>query len=210
MALLNRIVTAIIALLLLVTSAYMAALPLGALTQIAGWADIAYQQLAVWYMENPMNFLIGQIAFGVFATLLFGALFWFERWPHRQRGVRVQTARGSNAELDPDSISRYLEWRLDQLAEIITVVPIVRPKGEIVHIKLEIETSPDTDVPTKTDEVIAVAKTMLEKNMGLRLGKLDVHMHYAPFEPEWLGVGAEASKGAHNSQNGVHQPNGVS
>jgi hypothetical protein len=40
-------------------------------------------------------------------------------------------------------------------------------------------------VPLKTDEVVDVTRTVVEQDMGLRLGKLDVHIRCAPFTPEW-------------------------
>jgi hypothetical protein len=109
-------------------------------------------------------------------VLFFGLLIGLEIWSGRRRGVRIRTVQGGSAELDTSSIGRRLSWHLDQLAEVISVVPMVRSKGGSVDIKLEIETAPDVDVPTKTDEVVAVTRELLEHEMGLKLGKLDVHM----------------------------------
>jgi hypothetical protein len=55
-----------------------------------------------------------------------------------------------------------------------------------VDVRLEIETAPDVDVPMKTDEVVEVARDIIEQDMGLRLGKLDVRIRHAPFEEEWV------------------------
>ena len=52
---------------------------------------------------------------------------------------------------------------------------------------LEIEAAPDVDVPMKTDEVVEVTRDLIEQDMGLKLGRLDVHMRYAPMDPEWAG-----------------------
>ena len=82
-------------------------------------------------------------------------------------------------------MARRLQWHLDQVADVITVVPSVRSRGGSVDIRLEIETAPDIDIPMKTDEVVDVTRDIIEQDMGLRLGKLDVHMRCAPFEPEW-------------------------
>ncbi|NJN82587.1 MAG: hypothetical protein HC802_10165 [Caldilineaceae bacterium] len=119
------------------------------------------------------------------AVLLLGALLTLELWVGRRRGVRIRTAEGGSAELDIKSIGRRLEWHLEQLAEIISVVPAVKSRGGSVNIKLEVETAPDVDVPMKTDEIVEVTRDIIEQEMGLRLGKLDVQMRYAPFEPDW-------------------------
>ena len=73
------------------------------------------------------------------------------------------------------------------MAEVINVMPLVKSRGGTVDIRLEIETAPDVDIPMKTDEVVDVTRAVIEQDMGLRLGKLDVLIRCAPFEPEWNG-----------------------
>jgi hypothetical protein len=114
-----------------------------------------------------------------------GTLLFFEFVSGRPRGVRIHTTEGGSAELDPNSVGRRLQWHLDQLAEVIAVIPAVKSRGGSVDIRLEIETAPDIDIPMKTDEVVGVTREVIERDMGLRLGKLDVHIRCAPFEPEW-------------------------
>jgi hypothetical protein len=46
---------------------------------------------------------------------------------------------------------------------------------------------PAVDIPKKTDEVVALARDVVEEDIGLTLGKLDVHMRCAPFEPTLAG-----------------------
>lgn len=68
---------------------------------------------------------------------------------------------------------------------MITVVPVVRSRGGSVDVRLEIETAPDVDIPLKTDEVVDATRTIIGQDMGLILGRLDVRMRTAPFQPEW-------------------------
>ena len=181
----NRVVASVVWLLLLVTASIVAVAPL----RIAGWLRTllaqAEQYVAQQQLDNSTNFLIGQTAVAIGAVLLFGFLLVLELWTARSYGVRIRTAQGGSAQLDTGSISRRLTWRLDQLAEIISVVPSVKSKGGSVDIRLEIETAPDVDVPMKTDEVVDVTRDIIEHDMGLKLGKLDVRMRYAPIDPEW-------------------------
>ena len=181
----NRIVAIVLWAALMATVGFVAVAPLAtiaflqnALTQASTW--VSAQQEA-----DASNFLIGQIAVGVIALIIFGLLIGFEIWSGQRRGVRIRTAQGGQAELDTSSISRRLSWQLDQLAEVISVVPIVKSKGGSVDIKLEIEAAPDIDVPMKTDEVVEVTRDLIEQDMGLKLGRLDVHKRYAPMDPEW-------------------------
>ncbi len=181
----NRIVAIVLWLLLMAVIGVAAAAPL----TVLAWTQTGLAQAGDWLAAQQEidagNFLIGQIATGVVAVLIFGVLIGLEIWSGQRRGVRIRTAQGGSAEIDTSSISRRLSWQLDQLAEVISVVPIVKSKGGSVDIKLEIEASPDVDVPMKTDEVVDVTRDIIEHDMGLKLGRLDVHMRYAPMDPEW-------------------------
>ncbi len=185
MNLFNRIVAILLWLTLLIALLVAAVIPL----QTADWLQANLAELAAWLanvrLENPVYFVIGQAAVGIGALLILGALLFFEVMTLRRRGVRIRTAEGGAAELDTVSVERRLQWHLDQLAEVITVVPAVRSRGGSVDVRLEIETAPDIDIPMKTDEVVDVTRDIIEQDMGLRLGKLDVHVRCAPFDPEW-------------------------
>jgi len=182
----NRVVTTILWLALAAAVSVAAVIPLGTVAWLQAQLGRADVLLSEWKAANPTNFLIGQVAVAITAVLLFGFLAVLEVWTARRRGVRIRTAQGGSAELDPNSVSRRLSWRLDQLAEIVTVAPTVKAKGGAVDIKLEIETAPDVDVPMKTDEVVEVTREIIEEDMGLKLGKLDVRMRYAPVDPDWV------------------------
>jgi hypothetical protein len=185
MAIFNRVVAALLWLVLLGVLTVFAVVPLGVIAQAQAWLAALAQILQGWQSANPTNFLIAQAAFGITVVLIFGILFWLELWAGRRRGVRIRTVEGGSAEVDTTSVGRRLEWHLDQLAEIIRVVPIIRSRGGSVDIKLEIEAAPDVDIPMKTDEVVEVTRDIVEQDMGLKLGKLDVHVRCAPFQPDW-------------------------
>ena len=181
----NRLVAVIVWIGFLAGVIYAAATPISLLTLGAARLGTFAEQLTAWQTASPTNFLIGQIAVGLTALLIFGTLLWVELWPKRSRGVRIHTSEGGSVELDTQSIARRLVWHLDQLAEVIAVVPDVKARGSAVDIRLEIETAPDIDVPMKTDEVVEVTRDIIEQDMGLKLGKLDVRMRHAPFQEEW-------------------------
>jgi hypothetical protein len=182
----NRIVVLLLWLILLAAVGVAAVLPLRTVRTLQRILGDWETQLQLALETDATNFLIGQIAVGVVGLLVLGFLIALAIWSGRQRGVRIRTAQGTSAELDTSSISRRLSWHLDQMAEVINVVPLVTSRGGSVDIKLEIETAPDIDVPMKTDEVVAATREIIEHDMGLKLGKLDVHMRYAPFDPEWV------------------------
>ena len=182
----NRVIAVLLWLLLLAVVGYTAIFPHRVIVLMLDLLLQMQESLRVQQAANGINFLIGQLSVGVLAVLIFGSLLWLELWPHRQRGVRVQTVEGGSVELDTDSIARRLSWHLDQLSEVITVIPDVKARGNGVDIELDIETAPDIDVPMKTNEVVEVTQDLLEEDMGLRLGRLDVRIRHAPFEEEWV------------------------
>ena len=185
MNLFNRIVAILLWLALLVAALVCAAIPLQSADWLQTQAGLLVGQLERWQAANPTNFLIGQASVGIGALLIFGTLLFFEVLSGRPRGVRIRTSEGGSAELDPSSVGRRLQWHLDQLAEVITVIPAVKSRRGAVDIRLEIETAPDIDIPMKTDEVVDVTREVIERDMGLKLGRLDVRIRCAPFEPEW-------------------------
>jgi hypothetical protein len=182
----NRIVAILLWLILLAVIAVIAVMPLQTIRTLQSTLSEWESHLTVAAQTDATNFLVGQIAVGVVGLLIFGLLIALNIWSGQRRGVRIRTAKGGSAEMDTSSISRRLSWHLDQLAEVINVVPSVKSRGGSVDIKLEIETAPNIDVTMKTDEVVAATRDIIEQDMGLKLGKLDVHMRYAPFDPEWV------------------------
>jgi hypothetical protein len=182
----NRIVAVLLWLTLMALCGVAAVAPLETVAQLQRWLDATDTVLRGWQEAKPSNFLIGQIALGVGALLLFGILTGLEIWNGGRRGVRIRTVQGGSAELDTGSIGRRLAWHIDQLAEIVSVVPLVKSKGGSVDIQLEIETAPEVDVPMKTDEVVDATRVIIEQELGLKLGKLDVRVRYAPMDPEWV------------------------
>ena len=181
----NRIVVVLLWVASLTAIGYATVFPNRVIASILDFLSQAQLFLRVQQAANGTNFLIGQVAVGTVAVLIFGSLLWLELWPRRQRGVRLQTVSGGSVELDTGSIARRLSWHLDQLADVITVFPDVKSRGNAVDIELEVETAPDIDVPMKTDEVVEVTRDIVEEGMGLRLGRLDVRMRHVPFEDEW-------------------------
>lgn len=181
----NRAVAILLWLILLIIVCMLAIAPIYTIDLAKNALTDLNTLIEGWRASNPENFAIAQWATVAAAVAIFGLLLWLEILALRRRGVRVRTAQGGSVEVETNSIGRRLEWRLDQVAEIITVVPVVRSKGGSVDIKLEIEAAPDIDVPMKTDEVVDVTRDIIEQDLGLKLGKLDVHMRCAPFEPEW-------------------------
>ncbi len=183
MNLFNRVVTALLFLLLLAISVLIAVVPAQALILIKSQSDALLGLVQSWYAYNPFYFLLFQIALVVVSVLLFGGLFLLEIWPRKAAGVMVRTESGTKARMETDSISRRLAWHLDQLAGVISVEPKVKPSGKKIDLDVTVEAAPDVDVPSKTEEITNVVRDVVENRLGLVMGKLHVFIKYSNFPP---------------------------
>lgn len=120
----------------------------------------------------------------ILATVVLLVLLWAELRRAETPAVRVRLTSGGEAVVTADSVARRLAWHLDQLADVISVKPTVQRRGNSVDVHLALETAPDIEVPMKTEEVMAVAREVLEERMGLQVRKLKVEIRHAPFEEE--------------------------
>jgi uncharacterized alkaline shock family protein YloU len=94
--------------------------------------------------------------------------------------LRVQSVTEGQVEVTTEAITHRLEHAILQIQDVAKVKPRVvsASKGNILDLFVELETSPDVNVPKKTQEVIAVAKQVLESDMGLHVGKVQVQVHH--------------------------------
>jgi hypothetical protein len=180
----NRVVTILLLLLLLGLAAVTAVFPLEVLaflqrglTTINGYLQ-ALQSAGFWL------FLVTRAFFLIVAAVVFGLLLWAEVRPPRRHTVRVHTEGGSQAEVTTDSVARRLTWQIEQLADVISVEPQVTPRGHTVDVFLDVQTSPDVDVPMKTDEVVNCAREVIGERMGLQPGKIQIRITHVPYQDE--------------------------
>jgi hypothetical protein len=124
----------------------------------------------------------GRAVLGVVAVLIAFLVVRVEFRRREPRAVKVKGNSGGQASVTADSVSRRLVWHIDQLADVIRVTPEVKARGSVVDVKLLLETRPEIDVPMKTDEVIAVAREVVEERMGLQLGKIEVRVKHVAYD----------------------------
>ena len=95
--------------------------------------------------------------------------------------MRVHQVADGQVEVTDDAIVQRLEHSIGQIADVLRVKPRVTAanKGKAVNVFVELETTPEVNVPQKTQEVIAVAKQVMEQQMGLTVGKIQVQLDYS-------------------------------
>ena len=180
----NRLISFTLFLVAFLALIVLAVTPFEALA----WLQTQIGHLSQWahhyQISNPLFFNLGRVALATIAILVIIPLMIAEL--PRKKSEPAVTMRTEHGEIrvTAESIAKRLAWHLDQLADVITVNPLVQPKGDTVNVKLDVETSPEIDLPMKTEEIMLVTKEIIEQDMGLKLGKLNVNLRHAAYPAE--------------------------
>ena len=180
----NRIVMVILLIVVFLAILALTVFPLTSLAWLGRTIEAWRDYLA--YLESSAPYLYVGIRVGVVvvAAIVLGVLLYLEVQRRRPAAVRVVTGEGSTASIATDAVSQRLVFHVDRLADVISVEPQVTGRGRTVHVKLNLETTPEIDVPMKTDEVVAVVREVVEGHMGLELGKVQVNIKHVPYPEE--------------------------
>ena len=153
----------------------------------------------VWAMLQPLFFVevlqvagegLNEIVYsnyflylGVAAVSLLVALvfLWLELRRRTRKTVRVHQVSSGEVELSVASIGQSLEYFVNGVEGVIRVKPKIVSKGKAVDVILNVETRPDVDVPSKTNEICEVARDVVEGRLGLQLRKIRANIKHAPY-----------------------------
>ncbi len=177
----NRIVMILLLLSLLILSLIAAWNPFWLLGTLQSVSTALENGLLQLYYSSPFLFRLGQLVGGILAVLVWGTLLVLELRRGKPPTVQVTTPEGQKAKVLVDSVALRLSYHLDQLADIIEVTPRVKGRGNTVHVEVEVATTPDVDIPMKTEEIVNVIREVVEDRMGLHLGRVEVHIKHAPY-----------------------------
>jgi len=169
----NRVVMVVLLLLALAVSVAFTIIPV----RLLGIANNVITLLG----QSAQTARLVSILIGIGFILLWFLLLVLELWRPPRRTVRVEKVSGGRAEMAVDAIAQRVVYRVDQLADVVNVSPHIRAGRGGVDIDLDLETTPDIDVPTKSEEVCAVVKDVIEERMGLRLRRIRVKVRHAPY-----------------------------
>jgi uncharacterized alkaline shock family protein YloU len=174
MNLFNRVVTILLFVTLMIAVPILMILP----TQIAG---LVQQYLEVVSSGLSVFHRAVLVMLGIISFIICGLVLYLEFRRPARKMVRLESATGGEVELAVESIAQRLEYRVDQLPDVVRVRPEVKPRRKSVDVELNLETTPDIDVPMKTEEVYQVAREVIEERMGLKLRKIKVNIKHAPY-----------------------------
>jgi hypothetical protein len=144
-----------------------------------GWLSSNVQAL---HQQNWPVFATARVLGGAMIGLVALLLLFLELRRPRLKIIRAQKLAGGESFITVDSISQRLAYTIDQLPDVIRVAPRVLGHGRAgLDLEILLETSPEIDVPMKTEEVLQVTKEVVTERMGLKLNKVQVKIKHAPY-----------------------------
>jgi hypothetical protein len=181
----NRIVVVLLTLVVLILTVVIVIVPEQSFNLLRAVFQWAHQDTQGYLASSDRYFFLAARVIVGGAIVLAGLLvLWLELRRPRKRVIRVQKMAGGEANIAIDSIGQRVAYNIDQLPEVIKVTPRIAGRSRGVDIDLQLETSPEIDVPMKTEEVLQVTKDVVEGRMGLKLGKVTINIKHAPYPSE--------------------------
>jgi uncharacterized alkaline shock family protein YloU len=171
----NRVVVILLFLALALALIFVAILP----DQFVGWMQT---------MFNPMSITpLGRVELFVAAAIIVVAsvlIVQAEIRPDRRRGVHLAQVKGGMAELSTDSIAGRIKQAAEAMPDVRQVTPSVASRGRSVDVHVGLIANPGIDVSQKANDVVQAVRDLVEKDIGVKVGKLQVNIKY-----EAKGVG---------------------
>jgi hypothetical protein len=180
----NRLIVILLLLVIVVLAAVVVIVPRESLRLVSVTFDWLYQGAVDYNNTDRLLFAGGRVVIGGAVIVLCLFLLWLELRRPRKKSIRAQKLAGGEARISTDSIEQRLAYNIDQLPDVIKVSPSITGRSRGVDVDLLLETSPEIDIPMKTEEVMQVTREVIVERMGLKLGKVQVKIKHAPYPRE--------------------------
>lgn len=175
----NRIVTTLLLLVLIPIVTIGLIVPREAIEVLGDWLDQLEDRLdsSVSALELLVRVVVALLIDALLVLLLYIQV----RRP-AEYGVPVRKVKSGEAQIAVDSVVAQLVYHIDPLPGVLGVEPkIVRHRGA-VEVALEIETVADVNMRANIEEISAVARRVIEQDMGLKLkGKPRLNLRTVAF-----------------------------
>jgi len=177
----NRVVVILLFLTTIIVTSAVLVVPRPVIEVLHGW---------LWSLDARLELvtqpflLIAGVLLALLVDVICAVLIWLEFRRRRPKAIRLQSITGGEAELTVESVARRVEHNISQLGGVVFVKPNVWARRGGVEVELDLETSPEVDVPTKTEEVCQVTREAVEDKMGLKLRMVRVRVKHAPYSAE--------------------------
>jgi hypothetical protein len=180
----NRIIVILLLFAIIVLAAVYIIAPGESLRLVSVTTDWLHQGTVSYIQSDRLLFAGGRVLIGGALIILCLILLWLEMRRPRRKSIRAQKVEGGEARITIESVEQRLAYNIDQLPDVIKVTPRVTGKSRGVDIDLVLETSPEVDIPMKTEEVLEVTREVIVERMGLKLGKVQIKIKHAPYPNE--------------------------
>lgn len=169
MNLFNRVVVVLLLLALSVTMIVVAVLPV----QVVDFIKAVFDPMVI----TPLDRIVLILATAI-VTIVSVALIYAEIRPEKPKGVKLRDINGGVAELSTESIAARIKQMAESMPDIRQVTPTVVSRGNSVDIKVGLVANPGVDVSQKASEVVQTIRNLVEKDIGIKVGKLRVNIKY--------------------------------
>lgn len=178
MKIFNRTVVILEALLLTVLLIVAAVVP----DTLLGNALYSVQQAQTWLRLNwPRSYIVFLLVVMTLIFLLL-VLLWLELRPKSKRTITVRGRDGTEAEVSTSSVAQSLQRRISEVPDVSRVRATVRGVRTGVDVVLDLETTPEIDIPSKMDQVSQAARDLIEAKMGLHVARIRVNVKQVRYE----------------------------
>jgi hypothetical protein len=173
--------------------------PNEAMDYVSGW-------IAYFKGGNVWQFSMGVVIVAVIFGLLAFALLLLEISPRRRSAVQITQVQGGTGLLTTEAIVQRLKRDVEVIPQVQQVKPEVTSRGKSVDIHADLQTDPAVDVAPKTEEVIGVIRSIVEKGMGVKLRNLQVNIRHGRHP---AGRPSTPPRTASTTEGTVTEPDGV-
>jgi hypothetical protein len=177
----NRLIVILLLLALIVLTVIFVITPGPSLRLVTATSDWLHQGVLDYVDADPLFFAGARVVIGGAVIIACLLILWLEVRRPRKKTIRAQKMAGGEARIATESVEQRLAYNIDQLPDVIKVGPRITGKSRGVDVDLLLETSPEIDVPMKTEEVMQVTREVIVERMGLKLGKVQVRIKHAPY-----------------------------
>lgn len=144
-------------------------------TNLVSALQPSYAALTDSQQFTPLRFVcLGTaLLFPIFALVLL----YLELMPRGKMRMHLKSIQGADVLMSGDAIVNQLQYALDPLPGVIRAQPqVFKGSSDTVDVMVDMTTTSDVDVKTKTDEVMDVTRSVLEGGLGLRVGKVQLKL----------------------------------
>lgn len=169
MNLFNRVVVILSILALTVTMIVVAVLPEQALRLLQTTLD----SMVITTFDRIILIVITALTAIVSVLIIFA-----EIRPERTKGVKLSQVKGGVAELSTESIAGRIRQATETIPDVRQVMPSVVSHGRSIDVTVTLLANPGVDVSRKASEVMQVVRELVERDIGVKLGKLRANIKY--------------------------------